>query len=317
MNNKRYVYYDKYTGKILEILGKKKRGSAPYIEVDVEIVVPFLSGEKSMAHYVVAYNRERKKHQLLPKDDIIKLRNLGNKPYKIPYRKEGEFDLKITIYPASFVIEVTLDETRLSNLCSTELRDYVKFEKGTDIRIYIKDKDSESILKTIILDAQTLLEAGQLFFDTTDIDLNEVEFYTDRLFEKYYWTKGTAKYFSPSKERIQFNIHRVESKRKKGFEYHLEMSETDDGIKIVNKIEDLKVVKIYEPVDFYVVDKLDANILYDKFSLSPELLRSSKTILIPLNNSIKDKVILYNHKFISVLFERGDSCVKFPSQTTT
>ena len=304
MKKIRYIYYNKFTGQISEIISKRKRGLAPNIECDVKDVLPILSGKKGINDFIVAYNREIKKNLLIEKDNIIKLRNIGrNKLYKIPYKKDGEYDLRITAYPASNLVEVTLDLTNLSNLYSTDLREQIEFEKGSELRIFIKDKKTDELLETLVIDAQQLLDSSQVLLGTGSIDLNNVLFYTHRVFQKYIWNRAKVRFFSPVSEKIQFDIHKADTKkRSEDFSYHLVIQIAPDGLIIENNVENFKVVKIYDPVQFFIVDKLDYNILYDKFFLTPE--DFEKPILsVQLQNKVEDKAILYNHKYISVLFE--------------
>ena len=305
MKNVRYVYYDKFSGQILEIIRKRKRGTSPCIECDVKEVLPLISGKVGMNDLIVAYDNKVKKHLLVEKNNIIKLRNLGSKLYKIPYKREANFDLRLLLYPKSHVLEITLDPTNMSYLYNTNFREEVMFEKGTEIRIFIKDKKGENLFKTIIIEAQKLLDAGQLFYDISEIDMKNISFYTYQMFQTCIWYKGKSRFLSPVKDKIKFEIQRADTKKRhKDFSYHLEITYKDDKLKVKNNIEDLKLVKIFEPIDFFIVDKLDPNILHGKFSLTIDSLKKD-SFLIELEKTKGNKTLLYNHKHISVLFEEG------------
>ena len=305
MKNVRYVYYNKFSGEILEILRKRKRGPAKCIECDIEEVLPLISGKKGMNDLIVAYDNEIKKHLLVEKNNIIKLRNLGSKLYKIPYKREANFDLRLLLYPKSYVLEVTLDPANISYLYNTNLREEVMFEKGTEIRIFIKDKKGEKLLKTIVIEAQKLLDAGQLLYDISEIDMKDISFYTYRMFQNCIWYKGKSRFLSPIKDKIRFDIQKADTKRRhRDFSYHLVITHKDGTLKVKNNIEDLKLVKIFEPVDFFIVDKLDPNILHGTFSLTIDSLEKD-LFLVELDKIPGDRTLLYNHKYISVLFEEG------------
>lgn len=297
----RYVYYDKKNGNIKEILSKRRRGRAPYIECSNEEVEGFITGEKGILQWIVAFNRDTEKHCLLEKKNIIMLRMADNKLTKIPYKKNAETDIRL-IYYTDNVLEITLDPSRISPLYQTNFRDEVRFEKGTEIRIVIKEKNSGNLLKEIIVEAQDLLDSVQIFFELYDhIYPDNVEFYTYKLLNSYSWQKGTNKLISPMKERIRFNIHRADHKPKsKDFEYHLVMTPTKTGLIIKNNIESLKLIRFYKDIEFFVVDKHDPNILYEKFFLDKEDL-TSKKILVNLKENMNGKTILYNHAYIGVL----------------
>lgn len=299
----RYVYYDKKTGFITHILPTRRRGRSPYIECDIDEVIGFLDGSVGLLEYVVAFDRDLKKHILIKKDNIIRLRQPSKELIKIPYKKNADSDLRI-VYYSDNVLEVSLDMSRIAPLYQTNFRDEVVFEKGTEIRITLKEKDSGNLLKEFIINAQDLLDSVQMFFELYDhIYSDNVEFFTYKMFESYSWSKGTVKLISPMKDRIKFEIHKADNRRRsKDFDYHLIMKATKKGIKITNNIESLRTIRFHEAIAFFIVDKHDPNILYEKFSLNRDDLETSD-ILLDLNTDITDKAILYNHKYISVLKE--------------
>lgn len=302
--NTRYVYFDKKTGVITDILKVRKRGRAKYVTTTLDAVLPLLSGERSMLDLVVAYNHDEEQYVLLERDNVIKLRYYGKDQYKIPKRAIEDYDLRIDLYAEGNVIEVTIDPSRMSTMYATDFREEVAFERGTEIRLYIKDKDGDELLQTVIVDAQKLLENGQLFFELEDhIDQNNISFYTDRVFDNYMWRKGKAKFLSPMKDQIRFEVQKADYKRKSGdYEYHLVVSKDADGIKIVNNIENIKLVKLFNNIEFYIVDRYDPSILHFKFVLKPDQFKA-KEILVETKEDISGKGLLYNHKYISVLME--------------
>jgi hypothetical protein len=302
-NRTRYVYYDKNLGNITHILSKRRRGRAPYIECDIDEVIGFLDGSKGLNRYVVAYNMETKKASLLEKNNIIRLRKPSKELYKIPYKKNVESDLRL-IYYSDNVLEVSFDASRVAPLYQTNFKDDVRFERGTYLKLVIKEKDSGNLLREIDIEAQELLDSVQMFFELADhIYPNNVEFFTYKMFEDYSWHMGKMKLMSPLKERIKFEIHKADSKRRSpDFDYHLIIRSTPNGLKIKNNIESPKMIRFYKDIEFFVVDKHDPNILYDKFSLNIGDIEFSQ-IIVNLKVDAKDKAILYNHKYISVLKE--------------
>jgi len=299
---KKYVYYEK-TGQITDILSEKKKGKELYIECSIEEVVGFITGTKGITQWIVAYNNELKKYMLFEKNNIIMLRSPNQILYKIPYKEEAESNLKLTYYSDN-VLEVSLDIADIIPLYQTNFRNEVKFEHGTEIRIIVKEKDK--IIKTLIIEAQDLLESGQMFFELPPIDKNYIEFFTIKLFEKYSWSKGELKLISPIKEKIKFDIHKADHIQKSNnFSYHLIVTPTDTGISIQNNIENLNLIRFQKEIEFFVVDRHDPNILHDKFYLDKEKLER-KNILIKLKKDIKGKTLIYNNKYISVLL-KGDN----------
>jgi hypothetical protein len=299
----KFIYYDKETGRIKEILGSRKRGRAPYIETDFENVRGLITGEMGMNQWVIAYNTVAKKHVLMEKDNVIKFREIPKTPMKIPYKKNAISDLTL-VYYSDNVLEVSLDVSRIAPLYQTNFKDEVRFERGTEIRIIAREKDSGNLLKEFVIEAEDLLDSVQIFFELFDhIYPDNVEFFTYKMFGSYSWSKGTIKLISPMKDRIKFHIHKADSKlRSKDFTYHLIMTPTEKGLKIINNIESLKLIRFYDDIEFYLVDKHDPNILYEKFSLNEDELQES-VIMLDLKTDAKDKSILYNHKYISVLKE--------------
>jgi len=302
---KRYVYYDVNTGQILDILSKRKRGRARYIECTNDEVKGFITGDVGVNDWIVAYNKVLEKYVLIEKNNIIVIRKPSKSLYKIPFKKTMDSDLTL-IYYSDNVLEVSLDVSRFAPLYQTNFRKEVRFERGTEIRIILKEKDSGNLLKEFVIGAQDLLDEGQLFFDLYDhIYQHNIEFFTYKVFEKYTWYKGAVKTMSPIKNKIKFHIHKADTlASSKDFTYHLIIIPTKGGVRIENNIEDLKLIKLNEPIEFYIVDRHDPNILYEKFALSEEHL-SDEIIMVKLKTDAKGKSILYNHKYISVLIKEG------------
>ena len=299
----RYIYFDKETGMITDILATRKRGRAKYLTVDLEVVMPLLEGKKGMLDYVVAYDHDKKDYVLMTRDNIIKLRYYGKDLYKIPNKTIDDYDLRLELFVGGKALEVSIDPTRMSTMYATDLREEVCFEQGTEIRIFIKNKAGDKLLHTIVIDAQKLLENGQLFYELEGIDPNDVSFYTHRVFQNYMWRNGQARFLSPTKDRLRFEIQKADTKKRSPkFDYHLFVKQSDDGIEIENRIESLKLVKIFDDVEFFLVDKYDPTILYEKFILTPDAFKE-KSIIIPTKETLENKTILYNHKHISVFVE--------------
>jgi len=299
----RYVYFDKKTGMITDILSVRKRGRAKYVTVDVDDVIPFINGTKGLFESIVVYNRDTETYNLVERNNIIKLRYYGEKLYKIPKKNMVNYDIKIEIYTEGNTMEITIDPSRMSSLYATDFRDEIKFEKGTEIRLYIKNKVGEKLLKTIIIDAQKLLDQGQMFFDLHNIDLNDISFYTHRIFDNFMWQKGTMKFMSPVREKLMFEIQKADHRRKReDYEYHLVITQYNEGIEIINNIENPKLVKIFDEIEFFIVDKYDPTVLYDKFIIPTKAFKNNH-FFIKTKETLKGKGILYNHKYISVLIE--------------
>jgi len=302
-NRTRYVYFDKKRGFITDILDVRKRGRAKYVVCDVNEVIGFLSGEWGMTDYIVAFDNKIKDHRIFKKDNIIRLRKPSKDLIKIPYKKHEESVIRL-VYYSDNVLEVSIDMEQISPLYQTNFRDEVRFEKGTELRIVLREKDSGNLLKELVIDAQDLANSVQMFFELYDhIYQDNVEFFTYGLFESYSWSKGVVKLTSPIKDRIKFEIHKADFKRRtKDFEYHLVIEPTETGIRIKNNIESAKLIRMHQDIVFFVVDRHDPNILYEKFFVSEEDIESS-TILISLDTDVSEKAILYNNKYISVLKE--------------
>ena len=303
MKKIRYVYFDKITGAIKDILSKRKRGRSLYIECDNDEVAPFIMGKKGIHESIVVFDRSQKKYVLMERDNIIKLRYYGQNLYKIPKRTIKDYDFRLDLYKDGKTLEVTIDPTRMSNMYATSFQKEVEFEKGTEIRIFVMDKEGKELFKTIVINAQELLDNIQMVFDLEEDRSDNIAFYTHRVFDNYMWKNTDLKFLSPMKDNIKFEIQKADLKRRReDYKYHLEISNCDEGIEIKNNIESLILVKIFDYIDFYIVDKNDPSILYHKFSLKEEAFESKK-IIVKKKISLKNKTILYNHKYISVLVE--------------
>jgi hypothetical protein len=298
----RYVYYDKKTGSIKEILHKRKRGRAPYIECDFKDVEGFISGTKGINQYVVAYDKSQQKNVLMERNNVIRFRDIPKKLYRIPKRSNIESDLTIAYYEDN-VIEITLDISRISPVAQTQFGKDILFERGTEFRIIMKKKGDDEVIKELIIDSQKLLDSGSMLFDVPSVYPDEPEFYTYKILENYSWYRGYLKLMSPIKDKIKFHIHKADNVVKNAnFSYHLVGKRAENGIDFQNNVENVSLIKYRDPIDFFVVDKHDPNILYQKFVLTDEHLNEKK-FRIELDFPADGKTLLYNHKYISVLLE--------------
>ena len=298
----RYVYYDEITGLISEI-SKNRDDTKKYIKCSIDEVVGFISGEKSISNYIIAYSYDKEKYIIMKKDNIIRLKR-KNELIKIPYEANDKNDITI-IYYSDNILEVSLDMSNISPLFQSDFKDEIKFESGTEFRLVLKEKDSGNLLVEYVIDCQELLEAGQMSFELYDhIYPDNVEMFTYPMFNTHSWYKGQVKLISPVKEKIKFDIQRSDHIPKyAGYEYHLVFEKCDQGLKIINNIDNLKLIRFNKQIEFFVVDKHDPNILYAKFALLEEDLKT-KAIIVPLDCEIDGKSILYNNKYISVLLKK-------------
>ncbi len=300
---KRYVYFNKKTGQILEIRSTKKQGRAFYIECNNNEVVDFITGKKGINSYLVVKRWGNDYYEILARDNTIHLTQKSIKPIKIPYKPNALSDLILVYYPDN-ILEITLDLTNISPIFQSDFKSEVQFEKGTEIRIIVKEKDSGNLLKEFIINAQELLDSGQIFLELyKHINPNNVEFFTYDLFESFSWSKGKVRLTSPIKENIKFDIHKSDNKpRSDDFSYHLIIEANNKELKVINNIDNFKLVRFNKQIIFFVVDKYDPNILFEKFSITEKILKD-KNAIIPLKYDIKGKTLLYNHKYISVLLK--------------
>lgn len=292
MKKKCYVYYDKFSKNITEILNAKK-DEGDYIVCDKKEVLPILSGKIGMMDLMVCSGK------IVERSKPIKLERITDEPYEIPYSDGGDFDMRVVYYPDN-VLEITLN---VNNLMPD-----TKFERGSEFRITLKTKSTDELLRTIIIPANDILLYSSLYYELYDhIKIDDVVFFTERVFKNYYWTKRNLKLTSPMKNGLNFHIHIADTeKRTDTFQYHLEMKyDPDHGgfYSIKNNIQEFSLLKIYEPIKFFIVDENDYNILYDTFEIDPEML-VTKDIGIMCKTNPEGKLMLYNHKYISVLLEK-------------
>lgn len=301
MKKKRYVYYDQATGRIESIVDSKLEVEVPYIECNIDDVIGFLDGSLNMMLYVVAYKKDEDKHIIMKKENTIRLRQENQKLYKIP-NKKSETELKLVYHPDN-ILELRLNMELISPLYMTDFRNEIEFEKGTELRIFVNDKRSGEVYRELIIDAQELHERGTMFIKLSDecYSKNTV-FYTYKLLNSYSWEVGKHKVTSPIKDNIKYNIHRADFGRKKGFDYHLEIKPTKNGLHIKNNIEDLQLARIHSYLEFFITDFYDPHILFGKFTITEEMLKDEE-FEIALDIDLDKKAILYNHKYISVLLE--------------
>ena len=298
-----YIYFDKKTGRIKDILKIRKRGRAIYVTCDIEDVIGFLDGSWNINKYVVAFSKPDNQYILLKKENVVKLRQEGQKLIKIPKRRLHD-DLVMVYYPDN-ILEVSLNMENISPLYTTDFKKDVIFEKGTEIRIIVSNKVSGEKMKEFIIDPNEILEDGVKFLKLPEECYpTNVAFYTYKLLNSYSWSVAKNRISSPFRERVKFNIHKAETKRKDAFDYHLIFTEIEKGLSVKNNIEDIQLLRIHGPLEFFITDKNDPHILYLKFKIDQEILEKEEEFVIKTDLDMGNKVILYNHKYISILLER-------------
>jgi len=304
MKKKCYVYYDKKSGRITEILKKRNPGRAVYIECDISDVIGFLDNSWNLNEYVVAYKKDEDKTVIMKKENIVRLRQESAKLYKIPNRKK-ETELILTYYPDN-ILEVRFDMSLISPLYTTDFKEEIEFEKGTEIRLFINDKKSGEVYKEILFEAQELLEKGFMFFRLPDECYSKnISFYTYKLLNSYSWSVGKYKIKSPMKDNIKYDIHKADIKRKDNFDYSLIFTPIKNSLSVKNNIEDLELSRVHNHLEFFITDYYDPHVLHGKFNITEEMLQD-KEFQILFDDKIdnfENKAILYNHKYISVLLE--------------
>ena len=303
MKKRCYVYYDKNSGYITSIVKKKRPGRGYFIECDINDVIGFLENTVNIQDYVVAYKKDEDKTIMMKKENIVRLRQESQKLFKIPNRRTDS-ELVLVYYPDN-ILEIRLNMELISPLYMTDFRNEIKFEKGTELRIFVNNKISGDVYGEFLIDAQELLERGVMFFRLPDECFpKNVSFYTYKLLNSYSWSVGKNKMKSPFNDNIKFDIHKADLERKKDFQYHLVFVPNGKYFVVYNYIKDLQLARVHGYLQFFITDRYDPHILHNKFIITEEMLKLSKfNIVFEESMDMKDKTILYNHKYISVLLE--------------
>lgn len=255
---KYYIYYDEWTGEIINITNKYKASTNPHLLTEDNTAAELLMGHLDPKKFIISETPNgtvliEKSAQLRLKAEEDKLSKVSEIPLTV------NREINIIKYVNSFMLEVNISNDAVWKL--TGRRSNRKFSKKENINnsviyFYITEKNNPlRLIKTIKIDPIDLINKGYQLFDLTDlqnvIGLNNIDILTRRIF-KSYGLKSKENYVNVEylrRKNSRRNHATITSNNKESTFY---ISKSTEGWIFRSNFKDPDEFKIYGNVKIYI-----------------------------------------------------------------
>ena len=186
-----YVFYDEWTGGIYFVATVEDiESDYPYIVTNSEIAKSLIQGLVNANDYIVSYDSEDN-FTVIEKGNTLRLRSSESTLRQLPKVKLSTWDIRVLVYTENnkLVIEVNPDAIR--KLSTMTFNKQIVVDANNDLSLYIiKHNSPDHLIASIDVDAQELLDTGNVIYDISDIrqhiSLADIGILTRRCFKNYY-----------------------------------------------------------------------------------------------------------------------------------
>ena len=255
---KYYVYYDEWTGEIINITNKYKASKNPHLLTEDNTAAELLMGHLNPKKFIV--NETPSGIFLIPKQQQLRLKQEEDQLSKISeVSLSVDREINIIKYTNSWKLEVNVSNDAVYKM--TGHRSNRRFSKkenvnNSTIYFYITEKNNPlRLIKTIKIDPIDLLNKGYKLFDLSDlqnvIGLNNIDILTRRVF-KSYGLKSKENYVSieylkrKNSRRNHYNITNINK------EAAFYISKSTAGWIFKSNFDDPHEFKIYRDLKIYI-----------------------------------------------------------------
>ena len=255
---KYYVYYDEWSGEIINVSNKYKKSDNPHLLTEDNTAAEILLGHLNPKKYII--NRSVDGESIMSKSEALVIKSHEDRLSKIvetPLSIDKE--INVIRYIESMKLEINISSDTLYRM--TGKRFNQKFSKSENknnsvLYFYITEKNNPlRLIHTIEIDPIDLINNGYMLYDlselTTVIGLNDIDVLTRRIF-KTYGLKTKTKYTT-----VEY-IKRKNSRRN-----HKEIINNDDEATFVisnstngwifkSNFDNPHEVKIYSDMKIYI-----------------------------------------------------------------
>ena len=294
------VYYDEWSGEIVQITNRPKQSQHPYIETPDAVAKKLMMAELSMDKYQVATLVDGPK--LMPKDNVIRLRqaeNVLSKLNNVSY--EVENDINIIFYINDWKMEINFSQDTLFRMTGSRQAKNTSIDnnhnKPFDFYL-IKDNDPTFFLRHIRIDPIELMTNGYILYDLSNLrticGLGNINILTKRIF-KSYGVKHKQNYTGS-------DYHRRKTQRRvhKQVETHNEytsftISKATTGWIFKSNFNDPREQKLYKDLTLFFT-RDDPNYLVDKIYIPYDRIGWSQEYIVDTNvDFLNTKILLGEH----------------------
>jgi hypothetical protein len=255
---KYYVYYDEWTGEIINITNKYKASKNPHLLTEDKTAAELLMGHLNPKKFIV--NETPSGIFLMLKQQQLRLKQEEDQLSKISeVSLSVDREINIIKYTNSWKLEVNISNDAVYKM--TGRRNNRQFSKkenvnNSTIYFYITEKNNPlRLIKTIKIDPIDLLNKGYKLFDLSDlqnvIGLNNIDILTRRVF-KSYGLKSKENYVSVEylkRKNSRRNHYNITGINKEAAFY---ISKSTAGWIFKSNFDDPHEFKIYRDLKIYI-----------------------------------------------------------------
>jgi hypothetical protein len=186
-----YVFYDEWTGAIIQIASIEQDDSDnPYLLTDSYLAENILRGYENEKDYIVSFD-DTNELTLVKKDNIVRLRSSETNLHQLAKVKKDDWDIRVLVYAANNKLVIEVNPLSIRKLSNMTFNKKIIIDDNNDLSLYIvKHNNPDYLIDTIDVDAQELLDNGNIIYDITSIrkhvSLADLGFLTRRCFKNYY-----------------------------------------------------------------------------------------------------------------------------------
>jgi len=189
---KYYVYYDEWSGEIINVSNKYKKSDNPHLLTEDNTAAEILLGHLNPKKYIV--NRSVDGEFIMSKSEALVIKSHEDRLSKIAETSLSiDMEINIIRYIESMKLEINISGDTLYRM--TGKRFNQKFSKALNtnnsvLYFYITEKNNPlRLIHTIELDPIDLINNGYMLYDLSEytnvIGLNNIDILTRRIFKSY------------------------------------------------------------------------------------------------------------------------------------
>ena len=191
-----YVFYDEWTGAISNITtvldqdADMSESFNPYFISNSDLIEQILKGHKNENDYIVSFNDDNNL-SVVEKGNTLRLRSSEKFLHQLPRYKPAEWDIKVAVYAGNSKLAVEVNPEAIRKLSSMTFNKRIVVDDQNDLSLHIvKHNAPDYLIATIQIDAQELLDTGNVIYDISNIrqhvSLSDIGILTRRCFKNYY-----------------------------------------------------------------------------------------------------------------------------------
>lgn len=302
-----YVFYDEWTGGIYNVATvEDSESDRPYIVTNSEIAKDLLLGHVNENDYIVSYDSQDN-FTVMEKGNILRLRSSESMLRQLPNVKLSAWDIRVLVYTENnkLVIEVNPDAIR--KLSTMTFNKQIVVDANNDLSLYIiKHNSPDHLIASIDVDAQELLDTGNVIYDISNIrqhiSLADIGILTRRCFKNYY-TEIYNSSLSVVQQSLVKNLSYVH--RSAGVDldgHHIKIDQKDDIVTFSTKLSSGELVDIglHEETLMLHLTGDTPDQYYGSIPMHIKDLKTKKKCTVRIQGNIKDYTVL--HKKNKVIF---------------